>query len=1098
MRFFIYLTILLLTVACNNNQSLFTKLPACKTHISFSNDLTESDTFNYFLFSYMYMGGGVSVADFNNDGLCDIYFTGNMVGNRLYLNTGNLEFKDVTDESNTAGDTRWMLGSTVCDINNDGWKDIYVSVSGLRDNCRNMLFINQGNNENGIPVFTEEAAKYGIDDNGKSTQGTFFDYDNDGDLDLYVANYPITSFKSPPYYYRQMMRNAKTTESGHLYRNNGNGPFTDVTAEAGLLNFGLSLSATVSDLNQDGYQDLFVSNDFTSPDFYFINNGDGTFTDRTSEVTGQTSFYGMGADIADYNNDGLMDILQIDMAPEDNQRAKENMTSMSQQDFDDMIREGLHYQYRYSTLQLNRGIFANGLPHFSNAAWMAGVTSTDWSWAGLFADFDLDGWKDIFITNGSRRDINNIDYFNEIGKPDYNNKTGNIDWLDKVRHMPSKPLVNYIFRNNGDLTFTHSNKVWGIKDKSFSNGAAYADLDNDGDPDLVVSNIDSKAVIYRNNARETNKGNFLKILLNGPETNKMGIGASVTIYMEGKLQRSELTLSRGYESSMEPIIYFGTGNHPLVDSLVVKWPDGKIQVIPNVKTNTNLVLSYRNALARTESGAGTKPFTDITSEIKLQFCHKENLFNDFEKQVLLPHKLSSEGPDICTGDVNGDGLEDFFIGNATGSPGALFIQQKDGTFTNQEGPWQADAGYEDTGTLLFDADNDGDLDMYAVSGGNEFPKNSSQYQDRLYINTGKGIFIKSTDALPAETQSGSCVVAFDYDRDGDNDLFVGGRHVPGKYPYAPSSFILENQSTTGKIKFADVTAEVAPELLKAGMVTTAFCSDIDNDKWPDLVIAGEWMPVCIYKNTKGIFKNTPVENSEGWWFSVQGADFDKDGDIDLVAGNFGLNSRYRTGDKTFDIYADDFDRDGRSDIALCFYQGEKQYPVRSRACYLMQNPGLEMKFPTYKAFAEATISDVYGKETLQKSLHLIVKTFASCYFENTGNGKFIMKPLPGEAQLSSINDMVINDFDNNGNLDIVAAGNLFDMEVVTPRNDAGVGVFLKGDGIGNFALVPPAVSGFFAHGNVKSLSLIHIENSKNIKALLIGNNNEPMQIFKLK
>ncbi|HLO61228.1 MAG TPA: VCBS repeat-containing protein [Bacteroidales bacterium] len=1073
-------------------------MSSAQTHIDFNNALTESDTFNYFLFSYMYMGGGVSVADFNNDGFCDIYFTGNMVGNRLYLNTGNLEFKDVTDESHTAGDTRWMLGSTVCDINNDGWKDIYVSVSGLRDNCRNMLFINQGNNENGIPVFKEEAAIYSIDDNGKSTQGTFFDYDNDGDLDLYVANYPITSFKSPPYYYRQMMRNAKPSESGHLYRNNGSGPFTDVTEDAGLLNFGLSLSATVSDLNQDGNQDLFVSNDFTSPDFYYINNGDGTFTDKTTEITGQTSFYGMGADIADYNNDGLMDILQIDMAPEDNQRAKENMTSMSQEDFDDMIREGLHYQYRYSTLQLNRGIFANGIPHFSNAAWMADVTSTDWSWAGLFADFDLDGWKDIFITNGSRRDINNIDYFNEIGKPDYNNKTGNIDWLDKVRHMPSKPLVNYIFRNNGDLTFTHASQAWGIKDKSFSNGAAYADLDNDGDLDLVVSNIDSKAVIYRNNARETNKGNFLKILLNGPETNKMGIGASVTIYIEGKLQRSEMTLSRGYESSMEPIIYFGTGNHLHIDSLVVKWPDGKIQVIRNVKTNTNLVLNYNSAEVLTQPGIDKRPFTDISSDLNLQFVHKENLFNDFEKQVLLPHKLSSEGPDITTGDVNGDGLDDFFIGNAIGSPGALFVQRKDGTFTIQDGPWQTDAGYEDTGTVLFDADNDGDLDIYVVSGGNEFPEKSSQYQDRLYINTGKGIFIKSTDALPAETISGSCVVAFDYDRDGDNDLFVGGRHVPGKYPYAAPSFILENKSENGTIRFVNVTSTVAPELVKAGMVTSAFSCDIDNDKWPDLVLAGEWMPVCIYKNTNGVFKNTPVENSEGWWFSLKGADFDKDGDIDLVGGNFGLNSRYRTGDKTFDVYADDFDRDRRSDIALCYYQGEKQYPVRSRACYLMQNPGLEMKFPTYKSFAEATISDVYGKEALQKSLHLIVKTFASCFFENTVNGKFIMKPLPGEAQLSAINDMVISDMDHDGNLDIFAAGNLFDMEVVTPRNDAGAGVFLKGDGKGTFTVVPPAVSGFFAPGNVKSISQIHLDNSENIKALLIGNNNGPMQIFKLK
>src|SRR5512133_2513907 len=472
----------LLMGSCHKNDALFKKIPQARTHITFNNALTESDTFNYILFSYMYMGGGVSVADFNNDGLTDIYFTGNMVKNRLYLNEGNLRFKDVTDVSNTGGDTRWMLGSTVCDINNDGLPDIYVSVSGLSGNCRNLLFINQGNNADGIPVFSEEAAKYGIDDNGKSTQGTFFDYDNDGDLDLYVANYPITQFKSPPYFYRQMMRNAKMEESSHLYRNNGNGTFTNVTAQAGMLNFGLALSATVSDLNRDGFKDIYVSTDFTSPDFFYINNGNGTFTDRTSEISGQTSFYGMGADIADYNNDGLHDIVQIDMAPEDNARAKENMTSMNQEDFEEMIREGLHYQYRYSSLQLNRGNTPDGLPHFSNAAWLAGVTSTDWSWAGIFADFDLDGWKDLFVTNGSRRDINNIDYFNQMQSSGYfSDKPKKGELLQLVKKMPFQPLVNYIFKNNGDLTFKHISQDWGIKEKSYSNGCAYADLDNDGD-----------------------------------------------------------------------------------------------------------------------------------------------------------------------------------------------------------------------------------------------------------------------------------------------------------------------------------------------------------------------------------------------------------------------------------------------------------------------------------------------------------------------------------------------------------------------------------------------------------------------------------------
>ena len=600
---------------------VFTKLSSRKTNITFQNTLTETDTFNYFLYSYMYMGGGVSVGDFNNDGLTDIYFTGNMVGNRLYLNMGNLKFKDITGISGTGGDHRWMQGSTLCDINEDGLPDIYVSVSGLKGNCKNMLFVNQGNNSDGIPVFTEEAGKYGIDDNGKSTQSTFFDYDNDGDQDLYVANYPITRFKASPYFYRQMMKNAKPDESGHLYRNNGDGTFTDVTVEAGLLTFGLSLSATVCDLNQDGYKDLYISNDFTSPDFYFFNNGNGTFTDRTKEVIGQTSFYGMGADIADYNNDGLPDIIQIDMAPEDNLRAKENMTSMTREDFEDMVKEGLHHQYRYSSLQLNRIIRDNGLPLFSNAAWIAGVTSTDWSWGALFADFDLDGWKDLYITNGIRRDINNIDFFNRMEKEGYFNKgTDKSEFLKLVKQMPAQPLVNYIFRNNGDLTFTHYSKEWGIYEKSYSNGAAYADLDNDGDLELIVNNIDEKALIYKNNAREENRGNYIKIDFKGPPMNKMGIGSAVTIWINGKMQMAELTLSRGYESSMEPILYFGTGRNESIDSLVVIWPDGKRQVIQKVNVNQKLTLSYDKAgnMSPATSGIGSMSPAGLASPKRLR------------------------------------------------------------------------------------------------------------------------------------------------------------------------------------------------------------------------------------------------------------------------------------------------------------------------------------------------------------------------------------------------------------------------------------------------------------------------------------------------
>jgi enediyne biosynthesis protein E4 len=1083
----------------NNEGPSFQKLSSRKTNITFQNTLTETDTLNYFLYPYIYMGGGVSVGDFNNDGLTDIYLVGNMVPNRLYLNKGNFVFEDVTEISKTGGGNRWMQGATTCDINNDGLTDIYVCVSGLSGNHENLLFVNQGCNKDGIPVFSEEAKKYGINDPGMSTQATFFDYDNDGDLDLYVANYPITSFKATPYVYKQMMRNVKWIESGHLYKNNGDTAFIDVTEESGLLAFGLTLSATVSDFNQDGFKDLYLSNDFTCPDHIFINNGNGTFSDKISEVIGHTSFYGMGVDVADYNNDGLPDIMQIDMAPEDNKRAKLNMTSMPPEDFDNMVKEGLLHQYRYSTLNLNRGNLKNKLPFFSDAAAIAGVTSTDWSWAALFADFDLDGWKDLYITNGSRRDMNNIDYFNKIGKTDYFSKgSDKHELLLKAINMPSKPLPNYIFRNNRDLTFTQLNRQWNINDPSYSNGVAYADFDNDGDLDLIVNNIDQKASLYKNNAVENKSGNFLKIKLNGPAENKMGIGSSVTIWTNGKKQMAELTLTRGYLSSVEPFLYFGVAKDPVIDSLKVQWADGCVQLITNIPSNQLIKLNATDAKRPQEKKVIKETvFKEITDSAGFGFDHKENTFDDFKDQVLLPYKLSQLGPEIAVGDVNKDNLDDFYIGNASGSSGKLFIQNSDGTFKIQNGPWQNDSIYEDAGCLFFDADNDGDRDLIVVSGGNESPEGSENYYSRLYINDGKGNFSKSKDAIPRITTSGSCVKAFDFDNDGDLDLFIGGRQVPGKYPFPARSYILENRTANGIVKFVDVTKEVAPDLLNAGMVTSAFCADLNNDNWTDLAVAGEWMPVCIYKNIQGKFKKSSIEGTQGWWFSIAGADFDKDGDIDLVAGNLGLNARYKASrDKTFDIYASDFDKDGKSDIVLSYYQGNKQFPLRGRECFVRQNPGIAIKFPTYGEFGEATVSDIYTKKALDEALHLKVETFASCYFENDGKGNFKMHNFPNEAQLSSINDMIIDDFNKDGNLDILAAGNLFNMEVVTPRNDGSIGAYLEGDGKGSFKIKPPVETGFFAPNDVKSLASVKLKNGG--KLVLVGNNNGKLQIFRIK
>jgi hypothetical protein len=580
----------------------------------------------------------------------------------------------------------------------------------------------------------------------------------------------------------------------------------------------------------------------------------------------------------------------------------------------------------------------------------------------------------------------------------------------------------------------------------------------------------------------------------------MGIGSVVTIWHNGKKQMSELTLTRGYLSSMEPVIYFGVAKDQVIDSLKVQWNDGKVQMLKNISANQSLSLHEADArLVTKKKEIKEKIFKEITYNAQFEFTHKENYFDDYKNQVLLPYKLSKLGPFITTGDINNDKLDDFFIGNASGSSGKLFIQNSDGTFGDRKGPWEQDSICEDEGCLFFDSDNDGDLDLFVVSGGNEFPEGSENYNSRLYLNDGKGNFTKSTNSIPLITASGSCVNAIDFDNDGDLDLFIGGRQVPGKYPFPARSYILENRTVNSDVQFADVTKEIAPDLLNAGMVTSAFCSDVDNDQWTDLVIAGEWMPVCIYKNIHGKFIKSDIEGTKGWWFTIEGADFDKDGDIDLVAGNLGLNCRYKASrDKTFDVYADDFDKDGKWDIALCYYQGSKQFPLRDRDSFIRQNPGIALKFPTYEEFGEATVSDIYTWKALDKSLHLQAETFASCYFENDGRGNFKMHNFTNEAQFSSINGIIIDDFDKDGNLDILAGGNLYDMEIVTPRNDGGVGVFLKGDGKGNFEVIPSRLSGFFVPKDVKSLSNIHLNNAGKDKAVLVGNNNERLQLFNYK
>ncbi|PIB37507.1 hypothetical protein BFP72_10165 [Reichenbachiella sp. 5M10] len=1086
------------TVDTNPSATLFERVASESSSVQFANTLTETDTLNYFNYPYIYMGGGVAVADFNRDGFNDIFFTGNMVDNKLYLGKGDWTFVDVTDAAHAAGDQRWMQGVTICDINADGKIDLYISVSGQAESCPNILLVNTGNDPNGIPVFEDQAARYGIADTGHSTQGAFFDYDQDGDLDLYVANYPITKFDSPNFYYQQMLKNAKSKDSDHLYRNEGDGSFIDVTEEAGVLNFGLSLSATAADLNNDGWQDIYVSNDFASPDFIYINNGDGTFTDQSKVVVRQTSFYGMGSDVSDYNNDGLMDVIQVDMAPEDNRRSKENMSGMNPASFFELVDLGLHHQYMYNALQLNRGLDAQGLPQYSNVAWFAGMSSTDWSWAPLFVDLNSDGWKDVFITNGTRRDINNNDFFKKLEKDNvYFASSAKRDEIpvENVRKMPSEAIANYVFQNKGDLSFVKRMAEWGLDDKSFSNGAAYADLDNDGDWDLIVNNIDEPASIYRN--RASDHANYLKVSLTGPVQNPLGVGTKVSIWCAGDRQVMEMVLARGFQSSVEPVLLFGLGDKQRVDSLYVEWPDGRVQHMHDLGVNDNYTLAHEDASVVKHRPVGRPSmFREVTAEVGIDYVHHEDDFDDFEHQVLLPHRMSHFGPALAVGDVNGDGLEDIYVGAATGSNGFLYLQSSDGSFRSEAFQATGERVYEDLDAAWLDVDGDGDLDLYLVSGGNTFEAASQSYQDRLYLNEG-GQLKKAEDVLPRMTGSGSCVRPFDYDGDGDLDLFVGGRHSPHAYPAAGQSYLLENKLETGKLQFVDVTAQLAVGLRNVGMVTDALWTDVDQDGATDLMLVGEWMPITVFEYRKGIFSNQTnrygEDNTTGWWFSIEEGDFDGDGDQDYVLGNLGQNYKYQAStEATFNIYSSDFDNNGQQDIVLSYHNFGEEFPVRGRSCSSQQVPGIKKKFKDYHSFSRANVTEVYGKQSLEQSVTHRVEDFGSVYIENLGEGILKRKPLPNEAQLASINDLVVRDFDQDGQLDVLLVGNLYASEVETPRGDASLGLLLRGDGHGEFEAVPMTESGVFIPHDSKKAAIIGLGRETGV---VVACNEGPLYVY---
>ncbi|MBC7628865.1 VCBS repeat-containing protein [Ferruginibacter sp.] len=1096
---------LLIFVSCTQKRALFQLQPSSQTGIHFNNKVEENEKYNVLEYMNIYTGAGVAAGDINNDGLPDLYFSGNQTSGRLYLNKGNFKFEDITEKAGLLIN-RWCTGVSMVDINGDGLLDIYVNVAGSAKfgDMHNLFYINQGISAAGNVTFKEQAAAYGIADTRQTMNASFFDYDKDGDLDLFLITNPADEMVTGINSIHDRKINGESAGTDILYRNNGPSStgqitFTDVSREAGILVEGYSLGAAVSDVNGDGWPDIYVSNDFLTNDILYINNGNGTFSDKTAECLKHTSFASMGNDIADFNNDGLPDIYTLDMLPEDNYRKKLIIPPASYDKFQLLLQKGYEPQYTRNALQLNNG---NGT--FSDISFLSGISSTDWSWSALWADYDNDGDKDLMVTNGFYRDLGNLDYINYQAR--MHNPMGNQDAkreekLKAIKNLEKVPMQNYLFENNNDLTFTKRSDDWGFTQKGFSNGACYADLDNDGDLDLIINCFNEEARVYKNNSNEINKNNFLNISLKGRKPNLQGIGSKVWIYTSGKMQFQEFYPYRGYESSVQPIIHFGVGTHTSIDSLKIVWPDGSKQILYNVKTNNALKLDIAHATVTPSSSIKnikytTHLFTEITGAKGLNYQHKEPDFDDFKVQPLLPHQFSKNGPGIAVGDVNGDGLEDFFIGGTAASNGSFFFQNKDGSFIKH--PLPANTLSDNMGVLLFDADNDNDLDLYIVGGGSESPINSAAYQDEFFENDGKGNFKKVIGALPGLKASGSCVIACDYDHDGDLDLFIGGRISPGSYPLPGRSYLLRNDGTPGKIKFTDVTKEVCPKLADIGMVTSALWTDYDNDGWSDLIITGEFMPITFIKNNMGKNFAPPytIDNSKGWWNSIVAGDFDNDGDIDYVIGNLGLNSRHKASVKEpLCIYAKDYDKNGLIDPVMCYYVNGKNYIYPTRDEMIKQINSMRGRFPSYQDYASVTFEASFLPEEIKDAYVVKSECFESSYLENKGNGKFVRTALPVEAQFAPVFAMLTGDYNKDGNLDILMAGNSYSTEASTGRYDALQGLLLTGDGKGNFTAVKSAATGFNADNDVKSLAQIEAANGTAV--ILTGNNNSELKAYQM-